>query len=89
MTTLPKDKEKDELASYFAGLEGELEQNVSAHFFDEPRRFKSLFDVIEVLGTKLELSNNLGDEKISLQVLQVWLYHYEFGSCNHLTERCR
>jgi hypothetical protein len=86
MSSSVKDKEKDELAAYFASLESELEQNVSAHFFEEPRKFKSLVDVIEVLGTKLELSSNLGDEKISLQVLQVRLHICSFVMFNYCVD---
>lgn len=82
--------EQQQLRAYFLQLEETLEQSVDAHYFEEPRRFKSLVHVIDVLGTKLEMSANVGQEKISLQVLQVGNarntidWHSSWGLCAHI-----
>jgi hypothetical protein len=60
-----------EVTNFFDKLESELEQEVPAHYYDRPRRFRSLLEVIDVLGSKIEnTGSDEVDEKDSVLSLQ-------------------
>ena len=63
--------ESAEVTSFFDKLEADLERRVPSHYFDRPRRFRSLLEVIDVLGSKIESNGpDEVDEKDSVLSLQ-------------------
>lgn len=50
----------EEAASLFRKLDAELHKEIAQHYFDRPKKFKALLEVIDVLGKKLEQSDDSG-----------------------------
>jgi hypothetical protein len=70
----------------FDRLEVSLADIVQQHFFEDPRRFRSLVDVIAVLGSRVELQQSAGgplspstlEKELSVQVHTVHICQQRF-----------
>ena len=86
------DQIQDMIDTLFLGLNDKLDETVDPQFFKEPRRFKSIIEVLDVVGqSPIRLNKNLSDEDfmenlrqsspgyarlISEQVCCTYLYSY-------------
>ena len=62
---------RETVTSFFENLEKELEAAVPSHYFDRPRRFRSLLEVIDVLGSKIESAESAQvDERDAVSQLE-------------------